>query len=79
MSEAEKRAELRRIVREAVQLYHKEQLSEVELRDIVAYAISLEMTEFMNQSMSRLEQSITHLLEQSSDSIFASHLEGAGS
>lgn len=79
MSEADKRTELRRIVREAVRLYHIEQLSEAELRDIVAYAISLEMSEFMDQSMSRLEQSITHLLEQSSDSIIASHLEGVGS
>ncbi len=79
MSEADKRAELRRIVNEALRLYHKGQLSEVELRDIVAYAISLEMSEFMDQSMSRLEQSITHLLEQGSDSIFASHLEGVGS
>ena len=51
MSEAEKRAELRRIVREAVQLYHKEQLSEVELRDMVPYAMALEMNDIMKLSV----------------------------
>ncbi|MCY3718471.1 MAG: hypothetical protein OXG07_02785 [Anaerolineaceae bacterium] len=78
MSEKMKTEELRRIAREAVQLYKKGQLSEEELRDIVAYAISLEMSDFMEQSMSRMEQSITSILERGSESIFASRAEGAG-
>ena len=78
MSEKMKTEELRRIVREAVRLYKQGQLGEEELRDIVAYAISLEMSAFMDQSMSRLEQSIANVLERGTERILASHLEGVG-
>ena len=79
VSEADKREELRRIVRDAVHLHREGQLNEVELRDIAAYAISLEITDSMNQSMSRLEQNFINLLERSLENVMASYRAGVSS
>lgn len=63
MPNGNERAELRRIMREALQLYHRNEISEEELREIAFYAMTAEMTIHMSHPFTRLEQKIQRRLE----------------
>lgn len=64
MSEKDERAEIRRIVHETLNLYHHDEISEEELQEILAYALMLELSAPLNQSLADAEQKLRKQLEQ---------------
>ena len=67
MSDAEARAELRRIVREALRLYENKQLSEADFRALVTHAMALEMKVALDEIFARVNRDINNWLERNSD------------
>ena len=76
LSEAEKRAELRRIVREAVRLYHKGQLSEADFRALVTHAMALEMKVALDETFARVNQDINNWMDRNSDRLAKVYFSG---